>query len=170
MLGLEVGAELQGIDLGDKRLNERAGKIIASLAADPKASVNSACNGWNETHAAYQFFENDKVQPEKILQPHRLATERRIAEQNVVLIVQDTTELDFTKHPTKDAGVLNQEDRFGFYDHSHIAFTPEHLCLGVLEVEFYSRTPQSLGKSKERKSDPIETKESYRWLKGYRLA
>ncbi len=84
--------------------------------------------------------------------------------------MQDTTELDYTAHPPQDAGVLNAENRFGFYDHSHVAFTPEGLCLGVLEVEFFNRTPESLGKSQEREPDPIEEKESFRWLEGYRLA
>ncbi|MFV1968756.1 MAG: IS4 family transposase [Pirellulaceae bacterium] len=51
-----------------------------------------------------------------------------------------------------------------------MAFTPERLCLGVVGVEFFSRTPESLGKARERRNDPIESKESFRWLKGYRLA
>jgi len=165
-----IQMELEGIDLGDERLNVRARSVLESLAADPAASINAACNGWSETQAAYRFFNNGSVTPEKILKPHREATGRRIAEEPVVLIAQDTTELDFTKHPTRDAGVLNDENRFGFYDHSHIAFTPRRLCLGVLDVEFFSRTPASLGKSRERQSDPIETKESFRWLQGDRLA
>lgn len=166
----KIAGELQGIDLGDKRLNERSQMLLETLAADPSASINAACNGWPETRAAYRLFDNENVEPEKILQPHRQATERRIAEEDVVLVVQDTTELDFTTHPTTDAGVLNTEHRFGFYDHSHVAFTPGHVCLGVLDVDFYSRDPQSLGQAKERQGDPIETKESYRWLEGYRLA
>lgn len=172
-----IAEELQGIDLGDKRLNDRSQIILETLAADPAASINAACNGWDETQAAYRFFNNENVVSEKILEPHRRATEKRIAEQDVVLVVpatadlrQDTTELDFTKHPTKDAGVLNTEHRFGFYDHSHIAFTPQHVCLGVLDVDFYSRAPETLGQAGARQGDPIETKESYRWLQGYRLA
>ena len=35
------------------------------------------CQGWAETKAAYQFFDNPKVEPRKILLPHRKATERR---------------------------------------------------------------------------------------------
>jgi len=166
----ELALELGGIDLGDKRLNDRSLILIERLAADTAASINANCQGWSETKAAYQFFDNPKVEPHKILLPHRKATERRIADQEVVLIAQDTTELDYSKHPTRDSGVLDQDYRFGLYDHSHIAFTPERLCLGVLGVEFFDRTPESLGKARERRDDPIEKKESFRWLKGYRLA
>lgn len=169
-MGTELTLEFDGIDLGDKRLNKRAGKLLERLAANPAASINASCQGWNETNAGYKFFDNEKVNPQKILLPHRKATEGRIREEEVVLIVQDTTELDFSKHPTKDSGVLDQDYRYGLYDHSHVAFTPERLCLGVAGVEFFTRTPESLGKARERRNDPIETKESFRWVKGYRLA
>jgi hypothetical protein len=165
-----IAGEFAGIDLGDRRLNGRAVSLLERLSANPQASVNAACQGWSETQAAYRFFDNDRVEPSKLLEPHRRATEQRIAGQPVVLLIQDTTELDYSAHPAEGVGLLNKAERRGLYDHSHIAFTPERLCLGVLGVEFFSRTPETLGKAAERKSGPIETKESFRWLQGYRLA
>jgi len=165
-----IEKELEGIDLGDKRLNRRSGSILEALAANPQASINSACEGWGDTLAAYRFFKNNSIEPDQILQPHVEATQRRIKDHSVVLIVQDTTELDFSLHPPDDAKCLNKEDRFGLYDHTHLAVTPEQLCLGVVGVEEFDRTPESLGKAKERATLPIEQKESLRWLTGYRLA
>ncbi len=165
-----IAAELEGIELGDKRLNRRSVKIIEAMAANPEASVNSACGGWGDTIAAYRFFDNQAVEPSAILQPHVDATKQRAKEHPVVLIAQDTTELDFSLHPPDDAGCLNKEDRFGFYDHTHLAVTPDRLCLGVVGDEQFDRAPESLGKTKERKKLPIEQKESFRWLVGYRLA
>lgn len=163
-------SEFEAIDLGDKRLESRAEKVLERLAAKPGASINAACDGWSETLAAYRFFDNPKVKQESILASHRQATEKRIDQEDVVLLVQDTTDLDFSKHPTSDSGVLDAEYRLGLFDHSHIAFTPSGLCLGVLEVDFFDRRAESLGKTRERRRDPIETKESFRWLSGYRLA
>jgi len=165
-----IAAELEGIDLGDERLNKRSQRIIEALAADPQASVNAACDGWSDTIAAYRFFDNEAVRPEQILQPHLDATKQRMKEHPVVLILQDTTELDFTAHPPADAGCLNKEDRFGLFDHTHLAVTPERLPLGVVGAEQFDRTPESLGKTDERTTLPIEEKESFRWLTGYRLA
>ena len=162
--------ELQGIDLGDKRLNERSKRIIDALAANPEASINASCEGWNDTLAAYRFFDNDAVTPEQVLQPHREATQRRMCKEPLVLIVQDTTELDYTQHPAKDARCLNIEQRFGLYEHTILAVTPDKLCLGVVGTESYDRAAGDLGKTKERRTLPIEQKESFRWLKGYRLA
>lgn len=165
-----IAEEVNGIPLGDERLNKRSRNILESLAANPEASVNAACQGWSETLAAYRFFDNASVTPEQILQPHREATKRRLREFPVVLLVQDTTELDFTKHPPKDAGRLNKPNRFGLYEHAQLAVTPDKLCLGVMGAEFLDRAPETLGKSAERSTLPIEQKESFRWLDGYRSA
>ncbi len=165
-----IAGEVEGIDLGDKRLNRRSECILESLAAHPAASINAACEGWGGTLAAYRFFNNQAIEPKQILQPHVAATERRITEHSVVLIVQDTTELDFSSYPPADAQCLNKEERFGLYDHTHLAVTPDRLCLGVVGVEEFDRAPETLGKAHARRTLPIEEKESLRWLTGYRLA
>lgn len=165
-----IADEMQGVDFGDKRLNKRCKTIVNALAANPEASINAACDGWSDTLAAYRFFNNEAVSSELILQPHRVATECRMREQSVVLIVQDTTELDYTDHPPDNARCLNVANRFGLYLHAHLAVTPDNLCLGIVKAEYFDRSPESLGKSLQRKTLPIEEKESFRWLNGYRLA
>lgn len=165
-----IGDELSTIDLGDERLNRRGKHLLETMFADPAASINSACQGWTETAAAYRFFDNESVKPEKILQAHREATSKRIAEHDVVLIAQDTTELDYTDHPPADAGPLNRFTQRGFLDHTHLALTPEGLCLGVTEVDIWARSDETFGTSKQRRNDPLETKEKFRWLQGYRHA
>jgi hypothetical protein len=170
MMSEGIVSELEGIDLGDKRLNKRSERIIEALSINPEASCNSACDGWSDTLGAYRFFDNKSIQPEAILQPHLEATKRRMQEHSVVVIAQDTTELDYTDHPPTDARCLNKENRLGLYDHTHLAVTPDGLSLGVVGVEYFDRDVEGLGKSKERSKLPIEEKESFRWLTGYRLA
>lgn len=165
-----IAGELWGIDLGDQRLNRRSVNVLEALAADPQASVNGACAGWADTLAAYRLFQNKAVTPERILEPHRRQTLRRIAEHPVVLVVQDTTELDFSDHPPRDARCLDHESRFGMYQHLQLAITPQRLPLGVVGSECFDRAPESLGQTKQRSSRPIEEKESFRWLEGYRRA
>lgn len=165
-----IAEELQGIDLGDKRLNKRSLRIIETLAANPEASVNASCEGWSDTLAAYRFFDNDAVTAEQIMRPHRESTQRRMREHPVVLIVQDTTELDYSDHPPKGIRCLNDANRFGLYEHALLAVTPDKLCLGVVGTESFDRAAESLGQSHQRRTLPIEEKESFRWLKGYRLA
>ena len=166
----EIGNELDAIDLRDKRLNDRGKQLLEVLFADPAASINAACQGWAETQAAYRFFDNRSVCPEKLLASHQEATRARIAEQRVVPIAQDTTELYYSNHPPTGAGPLNSETQRGFLDHSQIAFTPKGLCLGMVDVKIWARSDEGFGTAKERQYDPLETKEKYRWLEGYRRA
>jgi hypothetical protein len=169
-MSVGIADELAGIELGDKRRNKRSLKVIEALAANPEASVNAATTGWADTQAAYRLFDNPDVSPEAIQQPHRRATECRISGHPVVLIVQDTTELDYTDHPTRDALCLNHEGRFGFYHHVQLAITPQHLPLGVIATKNFDRAPETLGKKSRNVKLPIEVKESFRWLEGYREA
>jgi len=165
-----ISEELDGIDLGDERLNKRSRRLIAALATDPQSSLNAACEGWNETHAAYRFIDNANVTPAKILRPHQAATLRRMQAQPVVLIPQDTTELDYTAHPAEDAKCLNIKQRFGFYEHVQLAVTPAGLPLGVVGTASHDREPESLGRTQDRRTSAIEDKESLRWLQAYRAA
>jgi hypothetical protein len=169
-MGEGIAAELDGVQLGDSRLNRRSVTVLEALAADPEASINAACDGWAETLAAYRFFNNPAVTPELLLQAHRDVTVRRIRERSTVLLIQDTTELDFTAHPPRDARCLDKSYRFGLYDHTSLAVTPDRLCLGVVGCEQFDRAPESLGQAESRGTQPIEDKESFRWLTGYRLA
>lgn len=165
-----IVVELAAVDLGDARLNQRARRLAATLAADVQASINGACQGWAETKAAYRFFDNEKTTPERIHAPHYQATVERIRQEPVVLIPQDTTELDFTDHPPTGAGPLTSLKRLGFLDHVSLAVTPERLPLGIIAVETLQRIEEGFGASKQRQHDPLETKETYRWLTGYRAA
>ncbi|NQV25159.1 MAG: hypothetical protein HQ518_12415 [Rhodopirellula sp.] len=151
-------------------MNQRSRQVMEAFSVDPQASINGSFARWEDTLAAYRLFDNPAVTPEAILQPHYQATRERIGEHPVVLIVQDTTELDFTRHPPRGAGCLNKLDRFGLYDHTHLAVTPDGLPLGVVGTHVFDRSAESLGKTLQRRGLPIEEKESYRWLQGYRLA
>ena len=177
-----VGRELGSADLGDERLNARFRVVMDDLSQKPSASIPTACGGWAETFAAYRFFNNERVDSQRVLQPHREATLARIGQESVVLLIQDTTELEVTRpqQQMKDAGPLNDESRWGFYDHPLLAFTPERIPLGVVHVDIWARDLEEFranqqakaqdprAKDKRKKERSIEEKESLCWLEGYR--
>src|SRR5476651_1037991 len=88
--------ELATLSLNDIRLNKRAQKVLAQLSRNATDSIPAACGGAAETKAAYRFFDNDQVEPEKIYDAHFDATFKRMEKCPVVLIPQDTTVLNFT--------------------------------------------------------------------------
>jgi hypothetical protein len=167
--------ELATLSLGDERLNNRAKKLLAQLSRNPTDSIPVACQGAAETKAAYRFFANEQVVPEKIQEAHHEATIERMAQHSIVLIPQDTTVFNFSaQHERSDTGPTTKESAKGMYLHCAIAVTPEKICLGVISSKQWHREElQKLPRRKRTKKDlelPIEQKESYRWLENYNYA
>ncbi len=65
-------------------------------ASKPTISIPAACNGWSETKAAYRLLDNGAVTAESILEPHQACTLKRLVGEEIVLCIEDTTELDYT--------------------------------------------------------------------------
>jgi hypothetical protein len=162
-----LAAELTLIELGDRRLNRRARRLLEKLGAKPTVSIPAACGGWGETRAAYRLFDHPEVTAEAVLAPHVACTEERLRAHPRVLCIQDTTELDYTtKKGITELGPLNYEGRWGMYLHPTLAITPERVPLGLLDVYSWAREPGSLGQGKDA-SRPLEEKESVRWVDGF---
>lgn len=161
--------EMKTADLKDKRLNDRLREVLSQLAARPTASIPAACGGRAEMAAAYRLFDNEKATCENILAPHADATRERMAAQPVVVLVQDTTEIDVTrpKQQVEGAGPLDGNSRRGALLHPLHAFTPDGTPLGTLWAKAWVRGEEtvcaSLSRS-ERAAIPIEEKESHRWI------
>ncbi len=128
--------------------------------------------------AAYRFFNNDKVGFESVLHSHLEATGRRMAEQPVVILEQDTTEIDLSRpqKQVKGAGPLDCDSRRGVLLHPLMGFTPDGTPLGIAYAEAWvcddeSSKPKSpRARELQRRQTPIEEKESLRWLDSYRQA
>jgi hypothetical protein len=162
---------------GNVRLKRRLKKVLDAMSHKPSLKFPAGCNGRAEVKAAYRFVDNEHVTFHSILKPHHDATLERIREQTVVLIPQDTTELDLTR-PSEimvGAGPLNDSARVGFYNHASLAMTPERLPLGTVDAKVWARDPVEFEKEAdqkraERRAKPIEDKESIRWVEGFRAA
>ena len=165
-----VTEEMADADLNDRRLNWRLNLILSDLAQHPTASIPAACNGYAETAAAYRFFDNDKVDFDGVFQPHVNSTRTRIAAQPIVLMVPDTTEIDVTRpeQQVRGTGPLDGGARRGAFLHLIHTFTPDGTPLGSIDALPWARddgAPTNATKTRaQRAAEPIEEKESYRWL------
>jgi hypothetical protein len=94
--------------LGDARLDKRSAKILEAFLKNPSRSVNASFNGWHESKACYRFFENDKITKEELLKPHQQATLTRIKDHNTILLIQDTTIVNYSHRakPVEGLGKL----------------------------------------------------------------
>ena len=164
-----ISEEFEGCELGDKRLVKRLKMILERMWQSPMASITAACRGFAEVMAASRFFNNEQLSQEQLLAPHREATVLRAAQHRQVLYVQDTTELDITaKKQHGGTGPLSELKRRGFFAHNELVLSPEKLPLGLWHTTIEARKDEEHGKAQQRKQKPIEEKESYRWVEGYR--
>lgn len=149
--------------------------LFDKLGNSASLSIPAACGGWYETKAAYRFFDHESVTTESILTPHIESTFSRMKHHSVVLLLQDTTTLNFTgQKEREDIGPINHEKHLGLLLYPLLAVTPERLCLGVLDITHWAREKVRHRTDREKSRDnhkiPLEEKESYRWLKSYRKA
>jgi hypothetical protein len=163
--------EFGDAELGDPRRTRRLVKIVSDQAAQPSGSYAQAAGGNRYDLKGYYRFLNsarEELNLESLLQTHRAQTIRRMKREPTVLIVQDTTELNFsTRSACEGLGLIGTNQTGaqsrGLDVHSCLAVGQSGLPLGVLRLQGYAPEPAQ-GKDPQR---PIEEKESYRWLEAY---
>lgn len=169
-MAANIKKELAGIDLGDVRRNKRALALIASMAQAPSESLRASCGGWNEAISGFRLLNSPEVTAEKIFTPHERATLERAKHCSHLLLIDDTTELDYTSHKALEgAGRLDHQKRSGFYAHNHLLVDEDSgVALGLCGSHIWTRELETKGG--QHKQMPFPEKESYRWFEGYQQA
>jgi hypothetical protein len=162
-----VADEFLNAPLSDQRLIHRLMYTAMILGNQPEKSIPDACPDWATTKATYQFFANDQITPQAVIAPHRLNTIERMKQYPMVLLIQDTSMLDFCSHKcTKGLGPYSPDkNTLGLLMHSVLAVSPDGLPLGLLYQNIWSRENYPTQKRAMRQKLPIEAKESFKWLK-----
>lgn len=158
-------------NLGDERLNRRYAKICRNLAADLSGSIPAAQADRHQSKAAYRFFDNPKVTPDKVMEGHleSLGLLNPRKQKVRLLVFQDTSGLVYTgKKGASNLGPLNYEHNRGFYLHSSLISNVKGVPFGLLKQTFMQRELSKLGKGEQRRDIPFEEKETFRWLDHFR--
>ena len=164
-----VAREFGRTDLGDERLRRRLVQIVVDLTEDPGRSIPQASGRWASTKGAYRFFSNPRVTREGVMKGHWEQTSERIQCRDAVLVVEDTTFLNFSHHPkTKGLGKIGNQRAAnqlqGVLVHSALAVdVVNHQVLGLIGQEVIVRKEyQSSGESPEAKR--VRPRESGKWM------
>ncbi|EHJ15318.1 IS4 family transposase [Crocosphaera watsonii] len=164
-----VSEELKYLDLGDKRLNTRLGKIVSELSEHPHETVPQAIEKPSDVQATYEFWENRHVKASKIIEAHKKATIEKIKEEKVVLAVQDTTDLEFApKKGRRGLGSISKQGAEGLKVHNVLAVSGEGIPYGLLKQKVWARVKVRKGKGYVERKRKIEEKESFRWIESLR--
>lgn len=161
--------EFNGIDFQDKRLNNRYIKIMDKIKDHPELSFPKQMNSWTDLKGLYRFFDNNNVTYKGILFPHIDNTVKRCFEEEVVLIIQDTTYLSYSHHPkVKGMGYIGggNENFIGMLVHSGYAVSGRNkMPLGLIHQEVMVRE-KKVKSDETRKERLSRKKESEKWEKG----
>lgn len=159
--------ELAKVNFGDKRLDKRFLKVASAQALKPQSSINAASADWSCAKGAYRFFDNAKITPEKILEPHFENTTHRIYGQEFIVVAQDTSFIDFSSHKMTlglgTATAIGDYEVKGVHFHAGLALSHEGTPLGLVYSKLWSREKQTK-RGHDHTKVPMKMKESYRWI------
>jgi hypothetical protein len=151
------------VRLGDARRTERAVKLAEAIAREPNVSLPKQLSEPKEVKATYRFLQSAQVSYEALLRPHVQQTREQCEQQPVVLLVQDTTELDYQPHrQTSGLGPIGNGRHQGFLLQTVLAVEPTSgELLGIAQQEPFVRKPAPKG---ERYSERVHReRESQVW-------
>ncbi len=162
-----LAADLRGqwMAFGDIRVEDRCewvlGRIVATGSLHPRR-IGGTRGG---EIAVHRFLSSPYVSVEEILTTGAARTAARCAGRDI-LVVQDTTEVNFAGREAKRRGFGpgGNGEAAGFFIHAAVAVdVEEEAVLGPVHAAIWTR---SRGEKEARRIRPLEEKESVRWLDG----
>jgi len=165
--------ELKDTGLPDKRLNQRLIKIVQQAVQQPSATIPQASETWSDTKATYDFWKSERFDYGDIIEGHRQKTLERAKEKELVLMIQDTSDFNFTHHPSKTwekgfGQTCSQNYVRGLKVHSSLMVSTQGVPLGICDLQIWTREPKKNQDKKQQQklSKSLKEKESKRWLRG----
>src|SRR2546429_2701033 len=150
-----------GVQLHDMRRTRRTVQAATSMAENPLGSLPAQMQGWKETKALYRLLDEPDVSFAALMQPHLHQTREQANASPVVLVVQDTNDIDLShRHKISGVGQIGNERGRGFFVQTVLAVRPERReVLGCMAQEPFVRIPAPQGEQRyqRRKREERET-------------
>jgi hypothetical protein len=153
------------VDLRHRRRTRRLVRSAADIARQPERSFPQIFD-WNGLRGFYNLCDQDVATLPTIQGPHWDLTRQAMSRVPLVLILHDTSELDFTDHHAlQGAGPIGDGHGRGFLQHNSLAIVPEpRQVLGLAYQQLRLRQPAPAGeRTPQRKR---RQRESELWLEG----
>ena len=158
MIGMETSTQwaaehFGGAHLGDRRLSARLEKTGARMITKAGASLPEQFGGDKAgLVAAYRLLNNTGVMPQLLMSARVEKVLEQCRARELILCVQDTTELDFTSREVEGLGEIGNGRGQGLMQHSVLAVDPQgRKALGVLHVDIHWRVKAPKGETRVRR-------------------
>lgn len=158
-----------GAQLGDVRRQRRLVRLANQMAKHPGGTLPDKVNNPAGLKALYRLMDNDAVTHKEVLRPHVDRTlDRMRAHEGVVLVLHDTTELDYSglKSMKSALGQIGNGGGHGYKCHNSLAVTAESReVLGLTNQILFCRPRVPKGETKSARCKRT-TRESRLWKQG----
>lgn len=159
--------------LGDRRRNKRLIKVAKAVAEARSGVLPPAFPRWSDLKSAYRLLAEEDVTHERILTPHLKKTYDACRKDGIYLLVEDTTDLDFTNRTNiKGLGFIGDGRGQGLYVHSTLALhiegwseeeEPLVTILGIFGQSWWAREGEPKHGTESRSERLKRPRESHRW-------
>lgn len=168
--------EMEAAAVWDRRCVRSLVAICERRFDRPLVSFSKAC-GSASRQAAHRICSHRTSTVDGLLRGHFHQTAVRVCQAWVdaptqpVLVVQDTTVLNYTSHPaTEGLGPVHTSPKGrGLFAHPALALPREGAPFGLVHLSLWARDPATHGKSREvaaRATEATALKESQKWIDG----
>ncbi len=149
------------VQLHDRRRTKRAVQAESLLGENPLGSLPAQMHTWKETKALYRLLDEPDVTFAALMQPHFQQSREQALCSPIVLLVQDTTDIDLShRHKISGVGQIGNERGRGFFVQTVLAVLPQSReVLGSMAQELFVRIPAPEGEQRyqRRKRNERET-------------
>ncbi len=154
------------VQLHDLRRTRRAVKAASNLAENPLGSLPVQMHTWKETKALYRLLDEPDVTFAALIQPHLQQTREQANSSPVMLLVQDTTDIDLShRHKISGVGQIGNERGRGFFVQTVLAVRPtSREVLGCIAQEPFVRIPAPQGEQRHQRLKR-EERETDVWMR-----
>jgi hypothetical protein len=153
------------VSLGNQTRTKRLVFSAAHIARHPEKSFTQIFD-WNELRGFYRVCNREEATLSSVQQPHWEHTRQAMGQQPLVLILHDTTQLDFTSHAALEGtGPIGEGHARGFLQHNSLAIVPQpQQVLGLAYQQWRVRQPAPKGETSAQRKR--RERESELWLEG----
>jgi hypothetical protein len=157
------------VALGDVRRTRRLVACAAHIAQRSEQSFPQIFD-WNALRGFYGLCHREEATLPALQQPHWDLTRQLMRRHPLVLVVHDTTQLDFTSHAAlQGTGPIGEGHARGFLQHNSLAIVPQpRQVLGLAYQQFKVRQPAPAGETSAQRKR--RQRESDLWLEGIKAS
>lgn len=141
--------------LGDRRRTKRAVQLGAAIIRAPGKSLPQQVQSPAVAKATYRFLQTKGIEYAALMRPHWEATRTQMDASELVLLIQDLTEVDYTHYDTIEAlGPIGDGRGRGYLLSTVLAVVPSpRQVLGIAYQEPFLRIPNPISPKRDRRVD-----------------